>query len=149
MRDYLGSGEEMIPGIPAVSMRELGADPADAALMQRLRDESPNANAALLRRPVLIVAGGRDDRVPIRGVTHYAATLPHPRQGRQRLHRPGRRPRSRRRAFPRGLVLPDGDPAASPPRRPGARAAVRCAAPASATAPAALRGLDFQQSGTD
>lgn len=76
MRDYLGSGEEMFPGIPmAVSMRELGADPVDAALMQRLRDDSPNANAALLQRPVLIVAGGRDDRVPIRGVTHYAATL--------------------------------------------------------------------------
>ncbi|MCU0756490.1 MAG: prolyl oligopeptidase family serine peptidase [Xanthomonadales bacterium] len=76
MRDYLGSGEEMIPGIPmAVSMRELGADPADAALMQRLRDESPIALAALLQRPVLIVAGGRDDRVPIRGVTHYAARL--------------------------------------------------------------------------
>ena len=76
MREYLGAGHEMLPGIPmAVSMRELGADPADAALMQRLAEQSPIANAARLRRPVLIVAGGQDERVPIRGVTHYAATL--------------------------------------------------------------------------
>lgn len=76
MREYLGAGHEMLPGIPmAVSMRELGADPADAALMRRLADQSPIANAGRLQRPVLIVAGGQDERVPIRGVTHYAATL--------------------------------------------------------------------------
>lgn len=76
MREYLGAGQDMMPGIPmATSMRDLGADPADAALMRRLAEQSPIANAARLRRPVLLVAGGQDERVPVRGVTHYAATL--------------------------------------------------------------------------
>lgn len=76
VREYLGAGQEMHPGIPmAVSMRRLGVDPDDAALMQRLAAESPMANAAALTRPVLILAGGEDERVPIRGVTHYAAKL--------------------------------------------------------------------------
>ncbi len=76
MRDFLGSGHEMYPGIPmADSLRLLGADPADPALMRRLAEQSPLANAAALQRPVLLLAGGEDARVPIRGVTHYAATL--------------------------------------------------------------------------
>lgn len=76
MREYLGSGQELFPGIPmAASMRHLGLDPADTALAQRLQAQSPTANAAALRRPVLILAGGQDERVPIRGVTHYAARL--------------------------------------------------------------------------
>ncbi len=76
MREYLGSGHEMFPGIPmATSMRDLGLDPADTALAKKLAAQSPSANAATLRRPVLILAGGQDERVPIRGVTHYAALL--------------------------------------------------------------------------
>ncbi|MBW8368672.1 MAG: prolyl oligopeptidase family serine peptidase [Arenimonas sp.] len=76
LRDYLGAGQEMLPGIPmAVSMRHLGLDPMDDALAARLAEQSPTANARLLRRPVLIVAGGQDERVPIRGITDYAARL--------------------------------------------------------------------------
>ena len=76
VREYQGSGHEMLPGIPmAASMRHLGMDPSDDALMRRLEEQSPIAAAATLRRPVLLVAGGQDERVPIRGVTHYAALL--------------------------------------------------------------------------
>ena len=76
LRDYLGAGQEMLPGIPmAVSMRHLGLDPADETLARRLSAQSPTANAAALRHPVLIVAGGQDERVPIRGITDYAARL--------------------------------------------------------------------------
>lgn len=53
----------------------LSVDPEDAAVMSRLQAQSPLANAALLRRPVVLFAGGRDERVAIRSVTHYAATL--------------------------------------------------------------------------
>ncbi|WP_169742296.1 S9 family peptidase [Arenimonas metalli] len=76
LREYQGAGQEMHPGIPmAVSMRALGVDPGDAAQMQRLAAQSPTANAAALTRPVLVLAGGEDERVPIRGVTHYVARL--------------------------------------------------------------------------
>lgn len=76
LREYLGSGHEMFPGIPmTASMRHLGLDPADEALAARLSAQSPTANAAALQRPVLILAGGQDERVPIRGITHYAALL--------------------------------------------------------------------------
>jgi dipeptidyl aminopeptidase/acylaminoacyl peptidase len=63
-------------GVPlATRFRLLGVDPADPALQARLTAQSPQANAALLSRPVLLFAGGRDERVAIRSVTHYAATL--------------------------------------------------------------------------
>lgn len=76
VREYQGAGQEMHPGIPmAASMRALGVDPDDAAQMQRLAAQSPSANAAALTRPVLVLAGGEDERVPIRGVTHYVARL--------------------------------------------------------------------------
>ena len=76
IREYSGSAEEMVPGVPiAVSMRDLGVDPADARLHERLRTQSPITWAASMRRPLLIFAGGEDDRVPIRGIIHYAALL--------------------------------------------------------------------------
>jgi dipeptidyl aminopeptidase/acylaminoacyl peptidase len=76
MREYLGANKPMVPGVDiAASLRDLGLDPADAALAARLRAGSPQAHAAAMARPLLLLAGGEDDRVPIRGVTHYAATL--------------------------------------------------------------------------
>jgi dienelactone hydrolase len=59
----------------ATRFKLLGVDPDDAVTMQRLQAQSPLANAQLLKRPVLLFAGGRDERVAIRSVTHYAATL--------------------------------------------------------------------------
>lgn len=76
LREYLGAGQEMVPGVPmAISMRHLSLDPADKAIAKRLTEQSPIANASMLRRPLLMLAGGEDERVPIRGVTHYAAKL--------------------------------------------------------------------------
>ena len=59
----------------AARFKLLGVDPDDAVAMQRLEVQSPLANAQQLQRPVLLFAGGRDERVAIRSVTHYAATL--------------------------------------------------------------------------
>ena len=76
LREYLGAGQQMAPGIPmATSMRHLSLDPADKRLTARLTAQSPIANADRLQRPLLILAGGEDERVPIRGVTQYAAKL--------------------------------------------------------------------------
>jgi dipeptidyl aminopeptidase/acylaminoacyl peptidase len=76
IREYAGAGAQMQAGIPmATSMRQLSLDPADPVLAQRLAAQSPIAHAATLRRPLLMLAGGEDERVPIRGVTHYAAQL--------------------------------------------------------------------------
>lgn len=57
------------------TLRALGIDPHDAAQRERLYRQSPLGAAAALQRPVLLLAGGRDDRVSLRGVIHYAATL--------------------------------------------------------------------------
>jgi dipeptidyl aminopeptidase/acylaminoacyl peptidase len=43
--------------------------------MERLHSGSPVANVSRMQRPLLMLAGGEDDRVPIRGVTDYAARL--------------------------------------------------------------------------
>jgi dipeptidyl aminopeptidase/acylaminoacyl peptidase len=76
VREYSGSAEEFVPGVPiGVSMRDLGVDPHDAGVAERLRAQSPIAHAANMRRALVVFAGGEDDRVPIRGVTHYAALL--------------------------------------------------------------------------
>jgi len=59
----------------AIRFKLLGVDPHDSTVMQRLHTQSPLANATQLQRPVVIFAGGRDERVAIRSVTHYAARL--------------------------------------------------------------------------
>lgn len=76
LRSYARSQDQLARGIPlSVTMRLLALDPADAAIAERLRAQSPVTNAQRLRRPVLLLAGGDDERVPIRSVLHYAATL--------------------------------------------------------------------------
>ncbi|MGO4551894.1 prolyl oligopeptidase family serine peptidase [Lysobacter sp. 2RAF19] len=76
LRWYSRSVDQMAPGIPmSTSMRLLDMDPADAGVAARLRAQSPIAHAAELSRPVLLLAGGDDERVPIRSVLHYAAAL--------------------------------------------------------------------------
>jgi len=59
----------------ADTLKLLSLDTSDPAVMQRLAAQSPLANAARLSRPLLLMAGGRDQRVAIRSVIHYAATL--------------------------------------------------------------------------
>lgn len=68
--------EQRARGIPlAATMRMLSLDPTDPEIGERLRAQSPIANATRMRRPLLLLAGGDDERVPIRSVTHYAAAL--------------------------------------------------------------------------
>jgi len=59
----------------ASTLKTLSLDLDDSAAMARLSAQSPLANARQLTRPVLLMAGGRDQRVAIRSVVHYAAML--------------------------------------------------------------------------
>ena len=56
-------------------LRTLSLDLDDAVTMAHLHAQSPLANAAQMQRPLLLIAGGADHRVAIRGVTAYAAQL--------------------------------------------------------------------------
>lgn len=57
------------------SFAYLGLDIADTPAMRRLGVQSPLVMASRLQRPVLLIAGGRDAKVPIRSVSAYAARL--------------------------------------------------------------------------
>jgi len=56
-------------------LRAMQLDPADAGAMARLHAQSPLANVARMDRPLLMIAGGSDQRVGIAGVIEYAARL--------------------------------------------------------------------------
>ncbi|WP_148040903.1 S9 family peptidase [Montanilutibacter psychrotolerans] len=55
--------------------RLLSLDTQDRDVMARLHAQSPLANVARLRRPVVLIASGEDRRVGISGVIEYAARL--------------------------------------------------------------------------
>lgn len=57
------------------TLRLLKMDPGDAAVARKLYAGSPSARVAAMRTPLLIIASGRDERVPIRSVIDYAARL--------------------------------------------------------------------------
>lgn len=57
------------------TLRALSLDATDPAVFARLHAQSPLANAARMRRPLLVMAGGADRTVAIREVTNYVATL--------------------------------------------------------------------------
>ncbi|TKR33132.1 S9 family peptidase [Luteimonas gilva] len=57
------------------TLAALSLDSTDAATYARLHAQSPLANAAKMRRPLLVIAGGADRTVAIREVVNYAATL--------------------------------------------------------------------------
>lgn len=67
------AGTEDLP----TSMRfsEMGISQSNAAAMARLKTESPMAGAARLVRPLVILAGGKDEKVEIASVTDYVAKL--------------------------------------------------------------------------
>lgn len=63
-------------GVPfAAVLKLLGLDASDAGIARRLHAQSPRARAAAMRTPLLLIAAGRDERVPIRSVIDYAAQL--------------------------------------------------------------------------
>lgn len=55
--------------------RARAIDVGDPALLARLRADSPERQVEAVGRPLLIIAGARDDRVAIRSLTHYVARL--------------------------------------------------------------------------
>lgn len=56
-------------------LAEVGIALDDAAALKRITDASPAANAGKVTRPLLIIAGGKDDKVEIASVTDYVARL--------------------------------------------------------------------------
>jgi fermentation-respiration switch protein FrsA (DUF1100 family) len=77
MRWVLESGEQ--GDLPDRSLKRtlaaLSLDASDPATFARLHAQSPQVNAAKMRRPLLVMAGGADRTVPIREVVDYVATL--------------------------------------------------------------------------
>ena len=59
----------------SLTLKEMGIDLGDAAAMQRISNAAPGANAAKVVRPLLILAGGKDQMVDVGSVTDYVATL--------------------------------------------------------------------------
>lgn len=59
----------------ATILSMLGMDITDEGLAQRLSAQSPGARIGSMRTPLLLLASGRDERVPIRSVIDYAARL--------------------------------------------------------------------------
>lgn len=57
------------------TLAALSLDATDPATYARLHAQSPQANAARMQRPLLIMAGGADRTVAIRQVVDYTATL--------------------------------------------------------------------------
>jgi dipeptidyl aminopeptidase/acylaminoacyl peptidase len=58
-------------------MTMVGVSPNDVARMAALHSESPLANTTRMHRPLTIIAGGADQRVALRGVLGYTASLRH------------------------------------------------------------------------
>ena len=77
MRCLVDAGEQ--GDLPDRSLRQtlrmLSLDAEDPDTCARLHARSPLANAAKMRRPLLVMAGGADRTVAIREVTNYVATL--------------------------------------------------------------------------
>ncbi len=77
MRWLVAAGEQ--GDLPDRSLKHtlaaLSLDATDPATYARLHAQSPQANALMMQRPLLIMAGGADRTVAIREVTHYVAAL--------------------------------------------------------------------------
>ncbi len=56
-------------------LKEMGVDVDNAAVLQKLAADSPAANVGKVNKPLLIIAGAKDDKVEIAGVTDYVARL--------------------------------------------------------------------------
>jgi dipeptidyl aminopeptidase/acylaminoacyl peptidase len=73
---WMSDAEQREDEVPLHSrLRALSLDLDDAAVMAKLREQSPERNAAKLGKPLLLLAGAKDERVALKSVTHYAAQL--------------------------------------------------------------------------
>lgn len=57
------------------TLKALSLDASEPETYARLHAQSPQVNAARMRRPLLIMAGGADRTVAMKEVVHYSATL--------------------------------------------------------------------------
>jgi dipeptidyl aminopeptidase/acylaminoacyl peptidase len=67
------AGTEDLP--TSMRFNEMGISQANAAAMAALRADSPMAGTARVLRPLVILAGGKDEKVEIASVTDYASRL--------------------------------------------------------------------------
>ena len=67
------AGTEDLP--TSMRFNEMGISPANETAMAALRRDSPLAGTARVERPLVMLAGGKDDKVEIASVTDYAARL--------------------------------------------------------------------------
>lgn len=59
----------------SLTLAEMGIHLDDTAAMKRIADAAPAAHADKITRPLLLIAGGKDDKVEIAAVTDYVARL--------------------------------------------------------------------------
>lgn len=67
------AGTEDLP--TSMRFNEMGISQSNSAAMAALRADSPMANTARMTRPLVILAGGKDDKVEIASVNEYVAKL--------------------------------------------------------------------------
>lgn len=67
------AGREAVPF--SVTLTEMGLHLDDAAAQKAIGADAPSAHAAKLVKPLLIIAGAKDDKVDIAEVTDYVAKL--------------------------------------------------------------------------
>ena len=67
------AGTEDLP--TTMRFKEIGISQSDTAAMAALRKDAPMAGTARLVRPLVILAGGKDEKVEIATVTEYASKL--------------------------------------------------------------------------
>ena len=67
------AGTEDLP--TSMRFNEMGISQSNSAAMAALRADSPMANTARVMRPLVILAGGKDDKVEIASVNEYVAKL--------------------------------------------------------------------------
>ena len=141
MRWLVESGEQ--GDLPDRSLRQtlraLSLDAGDPATYARLHAQSPRVNAAKMRRPLLVMAGGADRTVAIREVIDYVATLKAQGSPVTSAGGTGRRPLAGSADPARGLSVRDGNDAAAPSRWAGAGTRGAASAGLPAREPAAGR----------
>ncbi|MGZ8320731.1 MAG: prolyl oligopeptidase family serine peptidase, partial [Telluria sp.] len=59
----------------SLTLSEMGIRLDDAAMMKRIAADAPALHAAKLQKPLLVIAGAKDDKVEIAAVTDYVAKL--------------------------------------------------------------------------
>ncbi|MCA1854486.1 prolyl oligopeptidase family serine peptidase [Massilia oculi] len=73
----LSAAEPARPGEPSIRqvLAEVGIDPSQAAQLSAIARDAPHGLAGRVQAPLLLVAGGKDDKVDVEGVTDYVARL--------------------------------------------------------------------------